>query len=110
MALLHRQQLFLGKITAVNPTFTTVYTVAAGYRFVIKAITVRNLDSVNANNAYVEVNGLLVWSTATAVGGSSGSFVQLLTDIVLAAGDVVSVSNSRAAGTVFTMSGSLYSI
>jgi hypothetical protein len=44
MALLHVIQLARQNVVTVNPTFTTIYTVPAGDRVVLRSIAVRNLS------------------------------------------------------------------
>lgn len=111
MALLHRIQFWLNKVTTVNPTFTTAYTVGAGKRIVLKTVTVRNLDSGAARTVYLEVNGLLVWSKSLGAGGGSTDFFELDTDIVLHPADVISLATSGGtAGVMVTLSGSIYTI
>lgn len=111
MALLHRLRAYYGVVTAVNPTFFSAYTVPSGYRYVIKAVTVRNLDGTSSRTVYLRINNVLIWSAILAAGGASGSFVEWDTDVVVHEGDVIDVAISGGtAGTAFTISGSIYSV
>lgn len=110
MALLHRIRAYYGHVTNVNPSFLNAYTVPSGYRFVIKTVTLRNVDSSSGRTGYVQVNGVLVFSVILAAGGATGSFYEWDTDVVIHEGDIIQLAGSGSAGINFTVSGSIYSV
>jgi hypothetical protein len=110
MALLHVMQFAAQNVTSVNPTYTTLYTVPAGDRIVIRSVQVRNLSGTAAMTAYLRVNTFLIDSLVMTVGGTAGSSVEHRPWWVCAPGDVISMAASVATGYGLILSGSLYTI
>lgn len=109
MALLHAIQMFVGSITTVNPTLTTVYTVPAGFRVILREVTVRNKATVAAN-ALLSVNTTIVRTFVMGAGSSATDSAEARFWIVLAPGDTVKLTGTQAAGFGTCVSGSIYSI
>jgi hypothetical protein len=110
MALLHVMQFAAQNVTTVNPTFTTLYTVPAGDRIVIRSVQVRNLSGSVAMTAYLRVNTVLIDTLVMTAGGTAGGQVEHRPWWVCAPGDVISMAASSAAGFGLILSGSLYTI
>lgn len=109
MALLHVMQFWAGNVTSVNPTKTTLYTVPAGYRAVVRRVSGRNLAGV-ARAGYVYLNGTLVHTLAAGAGGSSSDSPDWATWQVLTPGQLIQMSCEASTGFGVIVSGSLYFI
>jgi hypothetical protein len=106
MALLHVTQFFVGSVTSVSPTYTTLYTVPAGHRIVLRNIQLHNQDGTTARLFYLKVGGTLVYNPSVSAGGNSA--VSLW--IVLGPGQTIQTAGSNAAGFGLVVSGSDYTI
>lgn len=107
MALLHATPLFSGNITAT--AFTTVYTVPAGMRIIIRSVAVRNAAAA-AQVVSLAVDAVNVWVKNLTTGGTDGSAFEWRPWIVLTEGQTIRVHVSNSAGAAFTISGSIYTI
>jgi hypothetical protein len=110
MALLHATQLFNGTITTVTPTFTTAYTVATGYRVILRSVAVRNVSTTLSCTVYVQINGVTVFSTVLGTAGSSTGSFEWRPWIVVGPGQTIKLAASMSTGYGVTVSGSIYTI
>lgn len=108
MALLHASVFYTGNITTVNPTFTTIYTVATGQRIILRSVAYRNLAPSAAHTLYLEIDSTLVWSTSI-VGGALGAG-EFRPWIVVGPGSVLKMAADASSGFGVVVSGSIYTI
>jgi hypothetical protein len=107
---LRATQLYVGNVTTVNPVKTTLYTVAAGKRVILKSVQARNLYTGGTNTFYLFVATYLVWSYVLAAGGSAGSNFELRPWIVINPGQTLQAAVTNATGAGLVVSGSLHYI
>jgi hypothetical protein len=110
MALLHVTQLARQNVTTVNPVFTTIYTVPAGDRIVLRSIAVRNLSGSAGVTWYVEIDTVVVFTNVLGVGSVNAGSYEWRPWIVLGPGQLLKVAVNAAAGIGLVASGSLYTI
>lgn len=110
MALLHVDSLFIGNVTSIYPATTTVFTVPAGDRIVLRSIAVRNLAGSSSVAVYVTVDGIFVW-TANLTGASGpGGMAEWRPWLVAGPGSVIRMAVNVAPGVGAAVSGSIYFI
>lgn len=108
IAALRSQQAFLGSITGT--AVTTVYTVPAGKRFIIKFVSVQN-TSGSAVDFQLRLSTLgTVWHWNLAAYGSGGDRATQNLWVVLNPGDTIAFKNSVSVQVDVTVSGSLHTI
>jgi len=108
VAALRSAQLFLGSITSTTPT--TVYTVPAGKRAVIKFVTLQNTTG-SAKNVQMRLSTLgTVWNWNLGAYGSGADAQQSSFWIVLNAGDYIQMNPTASGQIDMSISGSLLTV
>lgn len=108
MAALRSAQAFIGNVTTVAPT--TVYTVPAGKRFVLKHVTVQNTTGLS-KNVQLRLGGIgTIYNWQLTAYGSGGDRAASNFWIVLNAGDTIQLNPTVAGQIDVTLSGSLLTV
>lgn len=108
LAALRALQLFLGAVSATTPT--TVYTVPAGKRTIVKSVTVQNTTGASKDvQLRVSGTGTIYHWNLTAYGTAGDRAVQNFW-IVLNPGDVLQFQVSVTGQIDVSVSGSLHTI
>jgi len=110
VALLHATQLASAVVTNVTSPGTTLYTVPAGDRVIVRSIQMRNLWGGGANRCFIRINGLVLADPNLATGQTSGDSLELRPWWVMTPGQLIQVLVSNAAGINVLISGSIYTI
>jgi len=110
MALLHATQLFTGTIVVLTNPGTTLYTVPAGNRIIVRSVAVRNLWGGGVNRFFFKVNGTIVWDPNLNAGGTSGDSQEFRPWIVATPGQLLQALVTNANGVGVVVSGSIYTI
>lgn len=110
VALLHALNLFLGNVASVYPATTTVYTVPAGDRIILRSVAVRNLSGSVGVQVYVLVDGIFVWTGILTPGSTSGGSQEWRPWVVVGPGSVIKMAVSATPGAGAAASGSIYTI
>lgn len=103
-------QFFAGSVTSVNPTRTTLYTVPAGDRIVIRNLAARNLNGSSATTVILWVANALVFTVSLTTGGTAGDHISQNLWIVATPGQTIQMAASNSTGFGIVVSGSLYTI
>jgi hypothetical protein len=109
MALLHVMQFAKQTVTAVSPSFATLYTVPAGDRIVVRSAVVRNL-ALTTQQFSLYVDGIVVKTWNLPSGGGSTGSDEWRPWMVCTPGQVIQARAATASGFNIVLSGSLYTI
>jgi hypothetical protein len=110
MALLHATSLWNGDVTNTVSPGTTVYTVPAGMRIIIRSINLHNRDGSSNQTVTVRVAGTVILNRTLSFGTSSAADYEMRPWIVATPGQTIQVKAGLALGVSVVISGSIYTI